>query len=96
MSVHHRLHLYTDRHDGGGGNLPEDSATSVGGYTPHSPDTKEHTTLIPVTPANTESPGVTEVTVDGDSNVNVDGPLPGNVEKQHILSCYRGYFLCRL
>ncbi|XP_059565663.1 CD44 antigen isoform X14 [Myotis daubentonii] len=66
----------SNRHDGGGGNLPEDSATSVGGYTPHSPDTKEYTTLIPVTPANTESPGVTEVTVDGDSNVNVDGPLP--------------------
>nr|KAF6342629.1 CD44 molecule (Indian blood group) [Pipistrellus kuhlii] len=64
-----------NRHDGGGGNLPEDSATSVEGYTPHSPDTKEHTTLIPVTPANTESPGVTEVTV-GDSNVNVDGHLP--------------------
>ncbi|XP_014301593.2 CD44 antigen, partial [Myotis lucifugus] len=66
----------SNRHDGGGGHLPEDSATSVGGYTPHSPDTKEYTTLIPVTPANTESPGVTEVTVDGDSNVNVDGPLP--------------------
>ncbi|XP_045433766.1 CD44 antigen isoform X5 [Pipistrellus kuhlii] len=65
----------SNRHDGGGGNLPEDSATSVEGYTPHSPDTKEHTTLIPVTPANTESPGVTEVTV-GDSNVNVDGHLP--------------------
>lgn len=61
------------------------------GYTSHSPDTKEHTTLIPVTPANTESPGVTEVTV-GDSNVNVDGHLPGNVEK-HILSCYTGHFL---
>ncbi|XP_059565661.1 CD44 antigen isoform X12 [Myotis daubentonii] len=70
------LPVTTHRHDGGGGNLPEDSATSVGGYTPHSPDTKEYTTLIPVTPANTESPGVTEVTVDGDSNVNVDGPLP--------------------
>ncbi|XP_036182112.1 CD44 antigen isoform X25 [Myotis myotis] len=66
----------SNRHDGGGGNLPEDSATSVGGYTSHSPDTKEYTTLIPVTPANTESPGVTEVTVDGDSNVNIDGPLP--------------------
>ncbi|XP_070283888.1 CD44 antigen isoform X7 [Myotis yumanensis] len=66
----------SNRHDGGGGHLPEDSATSVGGYTPHSPDTKEYTTLIPVTPVNTESPGVTEVTVDGDSNVNVDGPLP--------------------
>ncbi|XP_015414493.1 PREDICTED: CD44 antigen [Myotis davidii] len=70
----------SNRHDGGGGNLPEDSATSVGGYTPHSPDTKEYTTLIPVTPANTESLGVTEVTVDGVSNVNVDGSLPGNVE----------------
>lgn len=88
MSVHHRLHLYTDRHDGGGGNLPEDSATSVEGYTPYSPDTKEFTTLIPVTPANTESPGVTEVIV--------DAPLPGNVEKQYILSCYWGCFLCRL
>ncbi|XP_036182111.1 CD44 antigen isoform X24 [Myotis myotis] len=70
------LPVTTHRHDGGGGNLPEDSATSVGGYTSHSPDTKEYTTLIPVTPANTESPGVTEVTVDGDSNVNIDGPLP--------------------
>ncbi|ELK35969.1 CD44 antigen [Myotis davidii] len=68
----------SNRHDGGGGNLPEDSATSVGGYTPHSPDTKEYTTLIPVTPANTESLGVTEVTVDGVSNVNVDGSLPGH------------------
>ncbi|XP_054580547.1 CD44 antigen [Eptesicus fuscus] len=65
----------SNRHDGGGGNLPEDPATSVEGYTPHSPDTKEYTTLIPVTPANTESPGVTEVTA-GDSNVNVDGRLP--------------------
>lgn len=85
MSVHHWLHLYTDRHDGGGGNLPEDAATSVEGYT-HFPDTQEYTTLIPVTSANPESPGVTEVTA-GDSNVNVDGPLPGNVEKRHMLSC---------
>ncbi|XP_014393659.1 PREDICTED: CD44 antigen isoform X4 [Myotis brandtii] len=61
-------------------------STSHGGFeedkdqpmmsTPTSSNTKEYTTLIPVTPANTESPGVTEVTVDGDSNVNVDGPLP--------------------
>ncbi|XP_036182123.1 CD44 antigen isoform X35 [Myotis myotis] len=46
------------------------------GPLPVTTHTKEYTTLIPVTPANTESPGVTEVTVDGDSNVNIDGPLP--------------------
>ncbi|KAM7086981.1 CD44 antigen isoform 5-T5 [Molossus nigricans] len=37
--------------------------------------TKEYTTLIPVTLANTGSPGVTEVTVVGDSNFNVDHPF---------------------
>lgn len=77
------------------------------GYSPHSPDTNEYRTLIPVTPANTGSPGVSEVTVVGDSVSNVDSSLSGNlpvcylvhflyVEKQHILSCYRGPFLCRL
>ncbi|XP_045681280.1 CD44 antigen isoform X3 [Phyllostomus hastatus] len=38
------------------GNLPEDSTTSAEGVPPHSPDTKEHTTLLPVTPANTGAP----------------------------------------
>ncbi|XP_036113625.1 CD44 antigen isoform X19 [Molossus molossus] len=66
----------TNRNDGRGGNFPDDSAaTSVEGYTSHSPDTKEYTTLIPVTLANTGSPGVTEVTVVGDSNFNVDHPF---------------------
>ncbi|KAM7087001.1 CD44 antigen isoform 24-T26 [Molossus nigricans] len=66
----------SNRNDGRGGNFPDDSAaTSVEGYTSHSPDTKEYTTLIPVTLANTGSPGVTEVTVVGDSNFNVDHPF---------------------
>ncbi|XP_036182125.1 CD44 antigen isoform X37 [Myotis myotis] len=57
------------------GGLEEDKGQPMTS-TPTSSNTKEYTTLIPVTPANTESPGVTEVTVDGDSNVNIDGPLP--------------------
>ncbi|XP_036113619.1 CD44 antigen isoform X13 [Molossus molossus] len=70
------LSVTTHRNDGRGGNFPDDSAaTSVEGYTSHSPDTKEYTTLIPVTLANTGSPGVTEVTVVGDSNFNVDHPF---------------------
>ncbi|XP_057363536.1 CD44 antigen isoform X14 [Manis pentadactyla] len=55
-----------------GGNLPEDSTASVEGYTSQSPDTKELSTLILVTPTLTGSPRVTEVTVVGDSNVNLD------------------------
>uniref|UniRef100_A0A8D0VXT9 CD44 antigen n=1 Tax=Sus scrofa TaxID=9823 RepID=A0A8D0VXT9_PIG len=55
-----------------GGSLPEDSATSVEGYTLHSPDTDEYRTLILVTPTKTGSPGVTEVTIVGDSTSNVD------------------------
>ncbi|XP_021541049.1 CD44 antigen isoform X10 [Neomonachus schauinslandi] len=54
-----------------GGHLPKDSATSVEGSTSHSPATGEYRTLIPVTPANTGSPGVTEVNIAGDSNSNV-------------------------
>ncbi|XP_058995645.1 CD44 antigen isoform X7 [Mustela lutreola] len=54
-----------------GGHLPEDSATSVEGSTSHSPATGEYRTLIPVTPANTGSPGVTEVIIAGDPNSNV-------------------------
>ncbi|XP_047546856.1 CD44 antigen isoform X4 [Lutra lutra] len=54
-----------------GGHLPEDSATSVEGSTSHSPATGEYRTLIPVTPANTGSPGVTEVNIAGDPNSNV-------------------------
>lgn len=60
------------------GNLPEDSTTSAEGYPPHSPDTQEHTTLLPVTPANTGAPAGTEVTTVGDSTVNVDLSLSGN------------------
>ncbi|XP_045681285.1 CD44 antigen isoform X7 [Phyllostomus hastatus] len=60
------------------GNLPEDSTTSAEGVPPHSPDTKEHTTLLPVTPANTGAPAGTEVTTVGDSNVHVDLSLSGD------------------
>ncbi|XP_023566313.1 CD44 antigen isoform X7 [Octodon degus] len=63
-----------------GGNLPEDSATSLEGYTPQYPDTKENGTLIPVTPANTGGLGETEVTVVGEHNSDVDHPLPGDRE----------------
>lgn len=107
MWVYHWFHLHTDRNDGTGGrrgeNLPEDSTTSVEGYTPYSPDTNEYRTLIPVTPAKAGSP---EVTVVGDSTSNVDLSLSGNLaicylvcflyrEKQHILSYYSGCLLCR-
>ncbi|VCW67795.1 unnamed protein product [Gulo gulo] len=54
-----------------GGHLPEDSATSVEASTSHSPATGEYKTLIPVTPANTGFPGVTEVNIAEDSNSNV-------------------------
>ncbi|XP_058383136.1 CD44 antigen isoform X6 [Diceros bicornis minor] len=67
----------SNRNDGRGGkrsgNFSENSTTSVEGYTPHPPDTKEYSTLIPVTPAKTGSPGVTKVTVVGNSNSDVDG-----------------------
>ncbi|XP_036715266.1 CD44 antigen isoform X22 [Balaenoptera musculus] len=70
----------TNRNDGRGGrrggNLPEDSTPSVEGYTPYSPDTNEYRTLIPVTPAKTGSPEVTEVTIVGESTSNVDLSLP--------------------
>uniref|UniRef100_A0A8C3YVJ3 CD44 antigen n=1 Tax=Catagonus wagneri TaxID=51154 RepID=A0A8C3YVJ3_9CETA len=66
----------SNRNDGRGGrrggSLPEDSTTSVEGYTLHSPDTNEYRTLIPVTPTKTGSSGVTEVAVVGDSTSNVD------------------------
>ncbi|XP_064348520.1 CD44 antigen isoform X4 [Camelus dromedarius] len=69
----------SNRNDGRGGrrggNLPDDSATSVEGYTPHSPDTNEYTTLLPVTPTEPESPGVTGVTVLGDFTSNLDHSL---------------------
>ncbi|XP_026928696.2 CD44 antigen isoform X7 [Acinonyx jubatus] len=65
-----------DRTDGKGGrrsgHFPEDSATSVEGYTSRSPATKEPRTLIPVTPAKTGVPEVTEVNIAGDSDSNVD------------------------
>ncbi|KAM9079462.1 CD44 antigen isoform 12-T12 [Megaptera novaeangliae] len=70
----------SNRNDGRGGrrggNLPEDSTPSVEGYTPYSPDTNEYRTLIPVTPAKTGSPEVTEVTIVGESTSNVDLSLP--------------------
>nr|XP_019594110.1 PREDICTED: CD44 antigen isoform X7 [Rhinolophus sinicus] len=65
----------SNRNDEGGENLPEDSTASEEGYSPHSPDTNEYRTLIPVTPANTGSPGVSEVTVVGESISNVDSSL---------------------
>ncbi|XP_052508060.1 CD44 antigen isoform X2 [Budorcas taxicolor] len=68
----------TNRNDGRrGGNLPEDATTSVEGYT-HSPDTNEYTTLTPMTPTKTGSPGVTEVTIVGDSTSKADLTLPGD------------------
>ncbi|XP_036715248.1 CD44 antigen isoform X4 [Balaenoptera musculus] len=74
------LSVTTHRNDGRGGrrggNLPEDSTPSVEGYTPYSPDTNEYRTLIPVTPAKTGSPEVTEVTIVGESTSNVDLSLP--------------------
>ncbi|XP_032495279.1 CD44 antigen isoform X11 [Phocoena sinus] len=74
----------TDRNDGTGGrrgeNLPEDSTTSVEGYTPYSPDTNEYRTLIPVTPAKTGSP---EVTIVGDSTSNVDLSLSEDQDSSH-------------
>lgn len=60
-----------------GGNLPEDSTTSPEGKTSHYPDTREHRTLIPVTPAQTGAFGVTEVPV-GDFTSNVDGFFSGD------------------
>ncbi|XP_026970825.1 CD44 antigen isoform X13 [Sagmatias obliquidens] len=74
----------SNRNDGTGGrrgeNLPEDSTTSVEGYTPYSPDTNEYRTLIPVTPAKTGSP---EVTIVGDSTSNVDLSLSGDRDSSH-------------
>ncbi|XP_065800286.1 CD44 antigen isoform X9 [Muntiacus reevesi] len=68
----------TNRNDGRrGGNLPEDATTSVEGYT-HFPDTNEYTTLTPVPPTRTGSPGVTEVTIVGDSTSKADLTLPGD------------------
>ncbi|KAG8510803.1 CD44 antigen, partial [Galemys pyrenaicus] len=57
---------------------PEDSTPSAEGYTSHSSDSKDTRTHIPVTPLNTGSPGVTEVTVVGDSNFNVDRSFSGD------------------
>ncbi|XP_034502469.1 CD44 antigen isoform X14 [Ailuropoda melanoleuca] len=54
-----------------GGRLPEDSATPLEGSTSPLPATGEYSTLIPVTPAKTGSPGVTEVNIAGDSNSNI-------------------------
>ncbi|TKC52820.1 hypothetical protein EI555_019312, partial [Monodon monoceros] len=78
------LSVTTHRNDGTGGrrgeNLPEDSTTSVEGYTPYSPDTNEYRTLIPVTPAKTGSP---EVTIVGDSTSNVDLSLSEDQDSPH-------------
>ncbi|XP_057173538.1 CD44 antigen isoform X3 [Ursus arctos] len=69
------LSVTTHRTDGRGGrrggHLPEDSATSSEGSTSPLPATGEYSTLIPVTPAKTGSPGVTEVNIAGDSNSNI-------------------------
>ncbi|XP_007446383.1 PREDICTED: CD44 antigen isoform X4 [Lipotes vexillifer] len=77
----------TNRNDGTGGrrggNLPEDSTASVEGYTPYSPDTNEYRTLIPVTPAKTGSPEVTEVTTVGDPTSNVDLSLSEDQDSSH-------------
>ncbi|XP_057604196.1 CD44 antigen isoform X6 [Hippopotamus amphibius kiboko] len=77
----------TNRNDGRGGRrggiLPEDSTTSLEGYTPYSPDTNEYRTLIPVSPAKTGSPEITEVTVVGDSTSNVDLSLPEDRDSFH-------------
>ncbi|XP_012505070.1 PREDICTED: CD44 antigen isoform X5 [Propithecus coquereli] len=61
-----------------GQNPSEGSTTLPEGYTPHYPDTKESSTLIPVTPAKTGSFGVTEVTVVGDSNSKLDHAFSGD------------------
>ncbi|XP_036077739.1 CD44 antigen isoform X3 [Rousettus aegyptiacus] len=66
----------SNRNDGTGGNAPEDTTTSEEGYAPHFPDSEGYRTPAPVTPANTGSPEVTEVTVVGNSNSDVDGSLP--------------------
>lgn len=105
MWVYRWFHLHTARNDGRrGGNLPDDATTSVEGYT-HSPDTNEYTTLTPMTPTKTGSPGVTEVTIVGDSTSKADLTLPGNLaiwylvcflyrKKQHILSYGKERLLC--
>ncbi|XP_040114940.1 CD44 antigen isoform X5 [Oryx dammah] len=83
MGRGHRTKGRMDRNDGRrGGNLPEDATTSVEGYT-HSPDTNEYTTLTPVTPTKTGSPGVTEVTIVGDSTSKADLTLPGDYGSSH-------------
>ncbi|XP_025784910.1 CD44 antigen isoform X1 [Puma concolor] len=77
----------SNRTDGKGGrrsgHFPEDSATSVEGYTSRSPATKEPRTLIPVTPAKTGVPEVTEVNIAGDSDSNVDRFFSGNLAIFH-------------
>uniref|UniRef100_A0A673UZM5 CD44 antigen n=1 Tax=Suricata suricatta TaxID=37032 RepID=A0A673UZM5_SURSU len=77
----------TNRTDGKGGrrggHLSEDSATSVEGYTSPSPATKEHRTLIPVTPAKTGAPAVTEVNIAGDTDSNVNRFFSEDQEDQN-------------
>ncbi|XP_039722886.1 CD44 antigen isoform X15 [Pteropus medius] len=73
----------SNRNDGTGENTPEDSTTSVEGYAPHFPDSEGYRTPTPVTPANTGSPEVTEVTVVGNSNSDVDGSLPEDQGSSH-------------
>ncbi|XP_040836038.1 CD44 antigen isoform X8 [Ochotona curzoniae] len=72
----------TNRTDGTGGrrggHFSADSTTSSEGYIPHYADTQENRTLMPVTPANTGAFGMTEVTVVGDSNLDLDRFLPGD------------------
>ncbi|XP_036984122.2 CD44 antigen isoform X3 [Artibeus jamaicensis] len=62
------------------GGLEEDKEQPMTSTAPSSSedDTKEYTTLPPVTPANTGAPAVTEVTTVGDSKVHVDLSLSGD------------------
>lgn len=91
--AYHWLHLHAAKSSAKdarrGGSLPTDTTTSVEGYTFQYPDTMENGTLFPVTPAKTEVFGETEVTLATDSNVNVDGSLPGNLTICH-LACFSG------
>ncbi|XP_039722859.1 CD44 antigen isoform X12 [Pteropus medius] len=83
MGRGHQTEKRMDRNDGTGENTPEDSTTSVEGYAPHFPDSEGYRTPTPVTPANTGSPEVTEVTVVGNSNSDVDGSLPEDQGSSH-------------
>ncbi|XP_049635596.1 CD44 antigen [Suncus etruscus] len=65
---------------------PQDSTTSTEGHTSQSSDTEEHRTLVPMTTAGTVAPEVTEVTIVGDTNSNVDGSLSGHFHNPDFFS----------